>query len=493
MGQLEVCSDSSLDEMVADTEMEDKEEQSEEDEEEMEEFTRTVKSDETKSLLPEMTVVKENKEGGWSWLVVVAGFLCVMVLGGIVFSFGVFLEPLHKEMRGGRSFLSIAGSMQVFIYGLVSPSVATLVSKFGARTPCMVGAVISALGLIAASFTQNIPTLTLCYSVVTGIGFGMMYIPSVVIVSRHFVVRRSLAMGIVLCASGSGTFVVAPLAETWMEMAGWRVSMRGLAVLCLCCVLCGAVMFPRPAWEVAQNKEDMEKGTVKAANEDETRSLEDTEVKPGCLTWLLGYSLVSSPLFSVFMLLLLSDCLFAFALYIPYTYLPGTALANVEGVDATYGSLLISIIGVSSMFGGVLAGWMSDQTWSHPLYLTTIVVCGTAPLLFVFFLLSNYYLFYVFSVTFGLFSGVWTSATPPLLVHILGLELMPKGFGMLTFGRGFAALCGPPLAGIVVDMLHSPGSAFIVAGAAMTGSSLSYLTTLVVYWRTRYRMEYEAI
>ena len=37
----------------------------------------------------------EQEEGGWSWLVVLASFLCVMVLDGIGYSYGgIFLHIL---------------------------------------------------------------------------------------------------------------------------------------------------------------------------------------------------------------------------------------------------------------------------------------------------------------------------------------------------------------------------------------------------------------
>ena len=93
---------------------------------------------------------------------------------------------------------------QVCAYGFSSPLVARLVSSHGARLPCILGAVLAALGIFAASFTTSIVTFVLCeslnmteaqqvifieyhlsgYSVITGIGFGLMYIPSIVIVSR---------------------------------------------------------------------------------------------------------------------------------------------------------------------------------------------------------------------------------------------------------------------------------------------------------------------
>merc|ERR1712112_381783 len=105
-------------------------------------------------------------------------------------------------------------------------------------------------------------------------------------------------------------------------------------------------------------------------------------------------------------------------------------------------------------------------------------------------MISNYYLFYCFAALFGLFTGTWMSASGPVLLDILGLDLMPKAFGIISLGRGIAALGGPPFAGFVVDFFGNPSHSFLVAGGAMTASSLSYFTTLVVYWWSRPKDDY---
>ena len=73
-------------------------------------------------------------------------------------------------------------------------------STHGARLSCILGAIFASLGILAASFTTSIgffifgelTTKTLLntmnisgYSIITGVGFGLMYIPSIVIVSRY--------------------------------------------------------------------------------------------------------------------------------------------------------------------------------------------------------------------------------------------------------------------------------------------------------------------
>ena len=42
---------------------------------------------------------------------------------------------------------------------------------------------------------------------------------------------RGLATGVVLCAAGVGTFLVAPLAQLMLDSWGWRGAMQGLALL----------------------------------------------------------------------------------------------------------------------------------------------------------------------------------------------------------------------------------------------------------------------
>ena len=57
-----------------------------------------------------------------------------------------------------------------------------------------------------------------------GIGFGFMYLPSIVMVSFYFDKRRALATGIAVCGSGVGTFVLAPFFNFLVTEYGWKVS-----------------------------------------------------------------------------------------------------------------------------------------------------------------------------------------------------------------------------------------------------------------------------
>jgi len=403
-------------------------------------------------------------EGGWGWVVVFAAFLVICVLDGVGYSFGIFLLPLLNDgVTDSRGLLSMAGSLQVGCYGFSSPLVVWLEGRVGARKCCMLGALVSSVGLLVASFATDILTLFFGYSIVTGLGFGLMYLPACCIPSQHFTRRRSLATGLVLCAAGVGTFVVAPLAQELLATWGWRGSMRGLSLLCLSCVACGAVITPglhgkegRPGVDPAQ------------ANE-----------ASGCLSKVLGAGLASSHLLPVFFLCSLADVLASCALYVPFAHLPPAAEA--KGLTPTQGAMLVSTIGLTNTIGRVVAGWLADQPCISPLIMTCSVVSAATPIVYIFAGCEYFWEYALLAAMFGFLTGCWVSIAPATLMDLLGANLLTHAFGFLSFFRGFAALSGPPLAGAIVDYTGCSGDALLVSGGIFTLSSLTYVVTIFVH------------
>ena len=92
------------------------------------------------------------------------------------------------------------------------------------------------------------------YSIVTGIGFGLMYIPSIVAVVNHFAQKPSLAIGICLCWAGFGTYGLSPLETLITQNYGWRWCFFSLAGWSLACCLCALTIreVERDSWVPAQ-------------------------------------------------------------------------------------------------------------------------------------------------------------------------------------------------------------------------------------------------
>ena len=85
--------------------------QEEEEEEGEEEEDEGVTEGETSRCESFEADVRE--EGCWAWLVVFSSFICLCVLDGVSYTFGMFLQPLTDDLDIGLGAASMVGSLQV--------------------------------------------------------------------------------------------------------------------------------------------------------------------------------------------------------------------------------------------------------------------------------------------------------------------------------------------------------------------------------------------
>ena len=68
-------------------------------------------------------------DGGWGWVVVVAGFTVLCVVDGVSYAFGVLLASLKEDMKCDLGSIKAVGSLQIASYALTSLVTARLVTK----------------------------------------------------------------------------------------------------------------------------------------------------------------------------------------------------------------------------------------------------------------------------------------------------------------------------------------------------------------------------
>ena len=52
----------------------------------------------TKRIVAKSDGTPAPPDGGWGWVVVAASFICLCVLDGAAYTFGIFLDPLIEEV-----------------------------------------------------------------------------------------------------------------------------------------------------------------------------------------------------------------------------------------------------------------------------------------------------------------------------------------------------------------------------------------------------------
>lgn len=78
----------------------------------------------------------------------------------------------------------------------------------------------------------------------SGFGFGLIYLPAIVSVTCYFEKYRSLATGIAVCGSGLGTFVFAPVTQKLITYLGWRGALQVLSCFVFKCFIYGILFRP---------------------------------------------------------------------------------------------------------------------------------------------------------------------------------------------------------------------------------------------------------
>ncbi|GFQ69191.1 monocarboxylate transporter 14 [Trichonephila clavata] len=183
-------------------------------------------------------------DGGWGWMVVLGSFMCNVIVDGIIFSYGLFLPELSKDLNASKGKLAWVGSLLAGFYLIAGPIVSGLANTYGTRPVTIVGTVVSAISFAVASFSPNVEYLCLAFGVCGGIGFGFIYLPAVVTVGFYFDRRRAFATGLAVCGSGVGTFIMAPLVQYLLVTFDWRGTMLILAGIVLNCAFFGALFRP---------------------------------------------------------------------------------------------------------------------------------------------------------------------------------------------------------------------------------------------------------
>ncbi|KAI8780177.1 monocarboxylate transporter 13 [Biomphalaria glabrata] len=161
-------------------------------------------------------------DGGWGWIVVLSSFSISLLVDGTCFSFGIFFDEFRTQFNTNKSETSWIGSVLNGSYLIFGPIISALVNMYGCKSVAIAGAIVSFLAFFASTFSQEISVFIFSYGFIGGIGFGLMYLPAIVMVGYYFERRRALATGIACCGSGIGAFLFAPFTEYLLHEYGWR-------------------------------------------------------------------------------------------------------------------------------------------------------------------------------------------------------------------------------------------------------------------------------
>lgn len=138
-----------------------------------------------------------------AWSQVFAGHLIVALTWGYASSFGVFQTYYQDSLPESDSDISWIGGVQVFVLLFISIFSGRATDAGLARPVIFVGSIIMLIGTFMTSLATTYWQIFLAQGVCVGIGLGMIWLPSVTLISTYFVRNRVFA--VTIAATGTST------------------------------------------------------------------------------------------------------------------------------------------------------------------------------------------------------------------------------------------------------------------------------------------------
>jgi len=185
-----------------------------------------------------------SKDGGWCWFVCFSCFVGHLILGGIKRSFGLALPLLKSYFEISTALISWVASILEGMYYIVGPLVSIVANRIGLRLTCIIGSILTAVGLALSTTAPNVYILIITYSVIAGTGLGFIYLPVSVACNYYFEKRIGLATGISKSGYSIGGIIFPLLANLVLSTSGWKAMFYMFSVAAL--VNCGCSVLLNP-------------------------------------------------------------------------------------------------------------------------------------------------------------------------------------------------------------------------------------------------------
>lgn len=284
---------------------------------------------------------------------VIAAVTFVTMLGAAAFRSvpSVLMDPLHMEFGWSHATIGSAMSINMTLFGLMSPFAAALMDRFGIRAVVSVALVLVAAGSGLTVFMTSAWQLLLCWGLLVGVGTGSMSMAFVATVSvRWFVARRGLVSGILTAANATGQLIFLPVLAALTAHHGWRpaavtVTLAALAVVPL--VLICMRDHPQDLGLQAYGATESDPGPARAGRSGNSAKIALLALSGAARTrvfWLLAGS------FAI--------CGATTNGLIGTHFIPA---AQDHGMPVTTAAGLLALVGVFDVAGTVASGWLTDR------------------------------------------------------------------------------------------------------------------------------------
>lgn len=371
------------------------------------------------------------------WRQVVSSFILLGCIAMITSAYGVIALPLAEEFGPSRMVLMLGITVVSVTSALIAPPLGGLMDRFSMRWIMLAGALMLAAGFAVLSFVTSFMQVLLV--------FGLLIAPAnvlmgptaaTVLLSRWFVKRRGMAIGIALAGISMGGVLFPPFIQWLLDTFAWREALRVFAVILALLVIPAAVLVVNAPSDrsLHPDGEAGESELARAENEASLGSALDVLKDPAF--WLIGL------LFAVVLSGMIGTV----------TNLP--ALAKDHGISAAQAALLVSIYSGGGFIAKLSFAAIADLF--SPRNLTLAAFAGfAAGMACLSQSHGGYWVIALGSGLVGLFGGLFVPLKSLLVPRVFGRRVVGRAMGMMSTITLVISISTPPAFGLTYDMTGS--------------------------------------
>ena len=345
----------------------------------------------------------------------------------------------------------------VSVYWVITAGVALLggwaFERFGPRLVFLM-AFLTGLSLLLASQVHVVWQFFITYSLLLALGTGALYVATMPLIFRWFEQKRGLASGFALAGSSFGQVILAPLATFLIVKSDWRIGFLALGVIAWLAMPLSLVL----------KRDPMEMGLLPDGRQSGAGIIPKTTTAPHPV----AFSILSAFKARSFWLLTILHFMFGVCSLMVATHIVPHVIDI--GFSVGQGATVISIIGIMSVAGFLLGGFVTDRVGAKRTLI--LFALGMAVMTAWLTHISNLWQIYLFAVLYGLTSGGVTPSLATFFGQTFGMTHISKILGMIEVSWAIGAATGPIIGGTLFDLNGNYIIAFWVAAIAMMIAAL---------------------
>jgi MFS family permease len=377
---------------------------------------------------------------GW-WGIVLPAFVIIWITNALTLAgMNVFDAKLLAELGVERGPLKLGDTIQLLVSGALAPVGGWLADRYGVRPVMVAGALLLAGALYGFSTVDSLADVYLMRALMGAALAGAGLVICVTIVSRWFVAKRGLALGLMLSGTSLGNAVIPQLNASLIAEHGWR---DAFTIICLIpLLLLPIILFVVKEWPERIGMQAL--GAEAARAGVDPRLLTGYEFGDAIRSanfWLIG----TAAFCTFYSILGLSNNLFL--------HMTDLGAGPAEAARAYFPLFVMGLV------GKIAAGALADQLPRKAVFggclLLMFLGAGLLATLDPKLVMPALYLF-------GLGWGGNYTMLQGLVADVFGARSLGKILGGITVLDATGGALGPWVTGTLFDLSQSYRSAFLV-------------------------------